>query len=293
MYPWSKLASTRGPRRLSPSHRRGWIRRTGRTGSFSRLPLSGLTDNSRSPRRQPTALATLPGRRRSTCPTWCSLGGSSPAARSTRGAASRTPMVARARRRWCSGTCAAVCFTPDLLSRYLRRAALELGMSPKSGYASRRSFATRAIEGGADVFLVQQVMGHADLDELAGWLVHETSTARARMLAALGERPGLSVVDDERGTDRGSDLGNQPVPRGFEGRRGERRLTSDSSPRSALSFPTAPIHESPGRRHSDISACSPTSARRSRNALKVAGRVPRGQFKDRRTHRGDQSRTPS
>ena len=103
---------------------------------------------------------------------------------------------------------------PELLTRHLRTAARELGMKPKTGYALRRGFATRVIEGGADVFQVQRVMGHADLDELAGY-VQETSSARARMLAALGERPGLSVVDDERGTrgtDRGTDLGNQASP---------------------------------------------------------------------------------
>lgn len=103
---------------------------------------------------------------------------------------------------------------PDLLSRRMRDAALHLGMPAKSGYGLRRGFATRAIEGGADVFQVQRVMGHADLDELAGYVM-ETTASRAKMLAALGERPGLSVVDDERGTrgtDRGTDSDNQPIP---------------------------------------------------------------------------------
>jgi len=103
---------------------------------------------------------------------------------------------------------------PDRLSQQLRDAARELGMKPKSSYALRRGFATRAIEGGADVFQVQRVMGHADLEELAGY-VQETSAARSRLLAALGERPQLSVVDDERGTrgtDRGTDSDNQAFP---------------------------------------------------------------------------------
>ncbi|MEU3768827.1 hypothetical protein AB0E55_27550 [Amycolatopsis keratiniphila] len=38
-------------------------------------------------------------------------------------------------------------------------------------------YATRAIEGCADVFQVQRNMGHADLDELAGY-VQETPEAR-------------------------------------------------------------------------------------------------------------------
>lgn len=102
---------------------------------------------------------------------------------------------------------------PDLLSRHLRESARELGMKPKSGYALRRGFATRAIEGGADVFAVQRVMGHADLDELAGY-VQETTAARAKMLAALGERPELAAVADvgPRGTERGTDSDNQPFP---------------------------------------------------------------------------------
>ncbi|MEU0467194.1 tyrosine-type recombinase/integrase [Amycolatopsis sp. NPDC006131] len=99
---------------------------------------------------------------------------------------------------------------PDVLSRRLREAALDLGLTPKSGYAARRGFATRAIEGGADVFAVQRVMGHADLDELAGY-VQETREARTKMLAALGERAPLSAVEPvgRRGTDRGTNLDNQ------------------------------------------------------------------------------------
>lgn len=76
----------------------------------------------------------------------------------------------------------------------------------------RRGFATRAIEGDADIFAVQRAMGHADLEELAGY-IQETTTARAKMLAALGERQELAAVADvgPRGTEHGTDLGNQPL----------------------------------------------------------------------------------
>lgn len=104
---------------------------------------------------------------------------------------------------------------PDLLSKRMREAAKATGVPAKSGYALRRGFATRAIAGGADVFSVQRVMGHADLEELAGY-VQETPQARARMLAALGERPPLSAVD-RRGPDRGPDPDNQALPVATEG----------------------------------------------------------------------------
>lgn len=103
---------------------------------------------------------------------------------------------------------------PDLLSKRLREAAKAQGMKAKSGYGLRRGFATRAIEGGADIFAVQRTMGHADLEQL-GEYVQETRSAHSRMLAALGERPELSVVDDPhgmRGTERGTNLDNQVSP---------------------------------------------------------------------------------
>jgi integrase len=99
----------------------------------------------------------------------------------------------------------------------MREAARELGLKPKSSYALRRGFATRAIEGGADVFTVKRIMGHSDLEELAGY-VQETPQARARMLAALGETSPLKAVDP-RGPERGPDSDNQPLaeaPKGDE-----------------------------------------------------------------------------
>lgn len=108
---------------------------------------------------------------------------------------------------------------PGLLTRRMREAARELGVRPKSGYALRRGFATRAIDGGADPFAVKRIMGHADLDELSGY-VQETPQARARMLAALGERPQLSAVEGvvgSRGTDRGTDSDNQASPEATNG----------------------------------------------------------------------------
>lgn len=103
--------------------------------------------------------------------------------------------------------------SPELLSRRMREAARALGLPAKASYGLRRGFATRAIEGGADVFAVQRMMGHADLEELAGY-VQETPQARAKMLAALGERPQLLAVDPDspRGPDRGPDFDNQALP---------------------------------------------------------------------------------
>jgi integrase len=101
----------------------------------------------------------------------------------------------------------------DLLGRHMRTAAKSAGLPKKSGYATRRGFATRAIEGGADVFAVKRVMGHADLEELEGY-VQETPAARSNMLAALGERAPLAVVEDRgtRGTGRGTEVDNQTLP---------------------------------------------------------------------------------
>lgn len=106
----------------------------------------------------------------------------------------------------------------DTLAYHLRKAADALGIEAKSGYALRRGFATRLAEGGLDVFQLAEVMGHADIN-LSREYVQATSTARARVLAALGESPTLSVVDGEgvgqnrsRGTRRGTDLGNQASP---------------------------------------------------------------------------------
>ncbi|WP_158633183.1 tyrosine-type recombinase/integrase [Amycolatopsis sp. WAC 04182] len=59
---------------------------------------------------------------------------------------------------------------PDTLGRRLREAARGQGVTPKTGYAARRGYATRTIEGGADVFQVQRTMDHADLEELAGYV---------------------------------------------------------------------------------------------------------------------------
>ncbi|WP_409466322.1 tyrosine-type recombinase/integrase [Amycolatopsis sp. GA6-003] len=97
----------------------------------------------------------------------------------------------------------------NMLSAQMRAAAENAEIGSKSGYAIRRSFATRTIEGGADPFAVQRVMGHADLEELAGY-VQETPEADSRMLAALGERQPPKAVGP-RGTDRGTNPRNQTL----------------------------------------------------------------------------------
>ncbi|MGA6164283.1 tyrosine-type recombinase/integrase [Amycolatopsis magusensis] len=105
--------------------------------------------------------------------------------------------------------------TPHNLSRRYREAAKAAGIPLRSGYASRRGFATRAIDGGADIFAVQAIMGHADLDQLAEYKQF-SAEARQKLFAALGERPPLSAVTDgdvgQRGMKRGTDSDNQPLP---------------------------------------------------------------------------------
>ncbi|MCU1685098.1 MAG: xerC [Amycolatopsis sp.] len=96
----------------------------------------------------------------------------------------------------------------DLLSSHIRQSGIAANLTPKSGYALRRGFATRAIEGGMDSFSAKRIMGHSDLEELEGY-VQETPAARARMLASLGERPQLAAVDESVG-QRGTDSTNQP-----------------------------------------------------------------------------------
>lgn len=95
----------------------------------------------------------------------------------------------------------------NMLGAWMRAVAEEAEIERKSGYAIRRGFATRAIEGGADPFAVQRVMGHAALDELAGY-VQETSEAAAKICAALGERQPPKAVG-RRGTSRGTGRRNQ------------------------------------------------------------------------------------
>jgi len=108
----------------------------------------------------------------------------------------------------------------EILRYHLNRAARALGITARSGYALRRGFATRLAEGGLDVFQLAEVMGHADIN-LSREYVQQTSTARARVLAALGERPELRAVD--RGTawdTRGTDHDYQP-PQSATGTDGE------------------------------------------------------------------------
>lgn len=107
---------------------------------------------------------------------------------------------------------------PNLLGRRMRAASAEAEIESRTGYAARRGFATRAIEGGADVFTVKAIMGHADLDQLAEY-VQRTPESRAKLLAALGERTELSVVDGmgRRGTSRGTDSDNQALPDATDG----------------------------------------------------------------------------
>lgn len=104
--------------------------------------------------------------------------------------------------------------TRDLIGYHLRRAAEKAGIEPKSGYALRRGYATRLGQAGLDVFELQRLMGHSDINLTAEY-VQQTDAARARVIAALGERTPLSIVDGgvgRVGPEHGTDLDNQPLP---------------------------------------------------------------------------------
>lgn len=74
----------------------------------------------------------------------------------------------------------------------MRRAARKAKVPVAALYAARRGFATRAAEGGLNVFALADVMGHADIKQTKEY-VQQTPTARARVIAALGQAPPLAV----------------------------------------------------------------------------------------------------
>lgn len=97
----------------------------------------------------------------------------------------------------------------DVLSRALAKA----GVAEGTLYSLRHTYGSRLAENGVDAFEIARLMGHSDVNQSATY-VHRTQAARARVLAALGDSSvtGLTVVG-QRGTDRGTDLGNQTLPR--------------------------------------------------------------------------------
>ncbi|MEU0791421.1 tyrosine-type recombinase/integrase [Amycolatopsis sp. NPDC005961] len=105
--------------------------------------------------------------------------------------------------------------TQSGLRRHMQRAGAKVDIDVTGGYELRRGYATRAVEGGADVLLVQRKMGHADLEELAAY-VQETEASDAQLLAALGEPRQLKAVGP-RGTKRGTKSRNQALPKATGG----------------------------------------------------------------------------
>lgn len=73
----------------------------------------------------------------------------------------------------------------DVLALAMKGAAERAGTEPKSGYALRRGFATRAADGGLDAFALADVMGHADIAMVQEY-VQASAGRRGRVLAALG-----------------------------------------------------------------------------------------------------------
>lgn len=95
----------------------------------------------------------------------------------------------------------------DVLSRALTKA----GITDGTLYSLRHTYGSRLAENGLDAFEIARLMGHEDVNQSKTY-VHRTSTARGRILAALGDpsATGLTVVG--RGTERGTDRDNQPSP---------------------------------------------------------------------------------
>lgn len=100
---------------------------------------------------------------------------------------------------------------PDSLRKAMHGAAERAKLPKRGGYALRRGMITRAIDGGADIFTVQRITGHADLDELAGY-VQDSPAARARLLAALGQAQPLQAVTGHDGAEDGADSDSEALP---------------------------------------------------------------------------------
>ncbi|SDZ57163.1 Site-specific recombinase XerD [Saccharopolyspora shandongensis] len=98
---------------------------------------------------------------------------------------------------------------PDGIGDCMRRAARKAKIPVAALYAARRGFATRAAEGGLDVFALADVMGHANINQTKEY-VQQTHTARARVIAALGETPHLAVIHGTAGANPGADSSQQP-----------------------------------------------------------------------------------
>lgn len=73
----------------------------------------------------------------------------------------------------------------DAIALAMKKAALRVGIDPKSGYALRRGFATRLADAGLDAFALAEVMGHSDIKMVQEY-VQQSATRRGNVLAALG-----------------------------------------------------------------------------------------------------------
>lgn len=95
----------------------------------------------------------------------------------------------------------------------LRRAAekAKVDVPSLTPYANRRGFATRAAEGGLNAFDLAILLGHADLRQTQEY-VQQTSAARGRLKAALGERVDLILVEGAAWDGRGTGPDSQPLP---------------------------------------------------------------------------------
>ncbi|MEV0085221.1 tyrosine-type recombinase/integrase [Saccharopolyspora sp. NPDC050642] len=98
----------------------------------------------------------------------------------------------------------------DRVGDWMRRAAKKASVPSVSLYASRRGFATRAADGGLDVFALADAMGHADIRQTKEY-VQQTAAARQRLIAALGQAPTLTVIrGGADGASHGADVDQQP-----------------------------------------------------------------------------------
>jgi integrase len=100
---------------------------------------------------------------------------------------------------------------PRSLNKAMVRASNKTGIARRTPYSGRRGYATRLADGGSDIVDIARALGHETLEQAAAY-VQETPAAQQRLLAALGERPALTVIQGQAGAEDGADLDSQPRP---------------------------------------------------------------------------------
>jgi len=109
-------------------------------------------------------------------------------------------------------------FYPNGIRARSHYASTAWGLDPLSPYSARRGFITWAAPF-MDPFALQKIAGHSSEGMTARY--HQLDEAeRKRLLAAKGEAPSLTVVEGQRGADRGAEPSKQ-TPNDAEPQGGE------------------------------------------------------------------------